>query len=76
MNLVRDVSWNNTLEPLRQQRKLWSPPHNQLLVIAFYILRDGTAYSEKGGNYIDQLNPERTKRELMARLERMGFDVV
>jgi hypothetical protein len=45
-------------------------------VIAFYILRDGTAYREKGGNYIDQLNPERTKRELMARLERMGFDVV
>lgn len=49
---------------------------HQLLVIAFYILRDGTVYHEKGGNYFDQLNPERTKRRLMARLERMGFDVI
>jgi hypothetical protein len=49
---------------------------HQLLLIAFYILLDGTVYHEKGGNYFDQLNPERTKRKLMARLERMGFDVV
>jgi transposase len=49
---------------------------HQLLIIALYILRDGTVYREKGGNYFDQLNPERTKRKLMARLERMGFDVV
>jgi hypothetical protein len=49
---------------------------HQLLVIAFYILRDGTVYHEKCGNYFDQLNPERTKRKLMARLERMGFDVI
>jgi hypothetical protein len=49
---------------------------HQLLVIAFYILRDGTVYREKGGNYFDQLNPERTKRKLVVRLERMGFDVI
>jgi transposase len=49
---------------------------HQLLVIAFYILHDGTVYHEKGGNYFDQLNPERTKRKLMARLERMGCDVI
>jgi transposase len=49
---------------------------HQLLVIAFYILRDGTVYRERGGNYYDQLNPERTKRKLTARLERMGFDVI
>jgi len=49
---------------------------HQLLVIAFYILRDGTIYRERGGNYYDQLNPERTKRRLTARLERMGFDVI
>ena len=39
---------------------------HQLLVIAFYILRDGTVYHKKGGNYFDQLNPERTQRKLMA----------
>src|SRR5262249_36607935 len=49
---------------------------HQLLVIAFYILRDGTVYREKGGTYFDQLNPERTKRKLIVRLERMGFDVI
>ena len=48
----------------------------QLALKLFYILRDGTVYHEKGGNYFDQLNPERTKRKLMARLERMGSDVV
>jgi hypothetical protein len=42
-----------------------------LLLIAFYILRDGTVCHEEGGNYFDQLNPERTKRKLMARLERI-----
>jgi len=34
---------------------------HQLLVIAFYILRDGTVYHEKGGDYFDQLNPERNQ---------------
>jgi transposase len=38
---------------------------HQLLLIAFYIPRDGTVYHDKGGNYFDQLNPERTKRKLM-----------
>jgi transposase len=46
------------------------------LLVAFYILRDGTVYHEKGGDYFDQLNPERTIRKLMARLERMGCDVI
>jgi hypothetical protein len=58
-----------------EKRAIVATAH-QVLVIAFYILRDGTVYREKGGNYFDQLNPERTKRKLMARLERMGFEVV
>jgi hypothetical protein len=58
------------------EKKAIAATAHQLLVIAFYIVRDGTVYREKGGNYFDQLNPERTKRKLMARLERMGFDVI
>jgi transposase len=48
---------------------------HQLLIIAFHILRDQTVYQEKGGSYFDQLNPERTARKLIARLERMGMEV-
>jgi transposase len=49
---------------------------HQILVIAYHILRDQTVYREKGGSYFDQLDPERTKRKLIARLERLGLEVV
>lgn len=58
------------------EKKAIVAPAHQLLVLAFYILRDETVYRERGGNYYDQLNPERTKRKLTARLERLGFDVI
>ena len=48
---------------------------HQILLIAYHILRDGTEYREKGGGYFDLLNPERTKNKLLARLERLGFEV-
>ena len=49
---------------------------HQILVIAYHILRDQTVNREKGGSYFDQLDPERTKRKLIARLERLGMEVV
>lgn len=49
---------------------------HQILVIAFHILRDGTTYEERGGDYFDQLHPERTRRKLAERLERLGWEVV
>src|ERR1700730_9668907 len=38
---------------------------HKLLVIAYYILRDGTCYNQLGADYFDRLNPEqrRTKME-------------
>jgi hypothetical protein len=77
MNLVRDVSWNkqHTGASTVAEKAIVVTAH-QLPVVAFYILRDSNSYREKGGNYIDQLNPERTIPTLMALLERMGFDVV
>ncbi|MGA8597472.1 MAG: IS110 family transposase [Bryobacteraceae bacterium] len=60
----------------RGEKKAIIATAHQLLVIAFHILRDGTVYREKGGDYFDQLNPERTKQKLIARLERLGFDVI
>ena len=49
---------------------------HEILIIAFHILRDGTEYQERGGDYFDRLNPERTQRKLTARLERLGWQVV
>jgi transposase len=48
--------------------------HN-LLVIAFYILRDGVCYRELGPDYFDRLNPEGMRRRLTKRLEGLGFKV-
>ena len=48
--------------------------HN-LLVIAYYILRDQTCYQDLGPHYFDRLNPEGLRRRLTKRLEGLGFKV-
>jgi transposase len=48
--------------------------HN-LLVIAYYILRDQTCYRDLGPDYFDRLNPEGLRRRLTKRLEGLGFKV-
>jgi hypothetical protein len=48
---------------------------HKLLVIAYYILRDGTGYSDLGADYFDRLNPEGLRRRLTKRLEGLGFKV-
>ncbi len=46
-----------------------------LLQIAYYVLRDGKYYRELGADYFDRLHPNRVKRYLVKRLERLGFQV-
>lgn len=48
---------------------------HRILVIAFYMLRDGTDYQEAGGDYFDRLNPDRTRARLVRRLQRLGLNV-
>jgi transposase len=48
--------------------------HN-LLVIAYYILRDDACYQDLGPDYFDRLNPEGLRRRLTKRLEGLGFKV-
>src|SRR3989441_10379038 len=48
---------------------------HKLLVIAYYILRDGTCYCDLGPDYFDRLNPEGLRRRLTKRLEGLGFKV-
>nr|AEQ20619.1 transposase [uncultured bacterium CSLF43] len=48
---------------------------HRVLLIAYYILRDGTEYRELGGDYYDRLHPERTMKRLVARLKHLGMQV-
>lgn len=48
--------------------------HN-LLVIAYYLLRDNACYQDLGPDYFDRLNPEGLRRRLTKRLEGLGFKV-
>lgn len=48
---------------------------HRILVIAFYLLRDGAEYQETGGDYFDKLNPVRTRNRLIRRLQSLGVEV-
>lgn len=48
---------------------------HRILRIAYSIIRNGTEYVERGGDIFDRLQPERTAKKLVRRLERIGFDV-
>lgn len=49
---------------------------HKILVIAYYVIRDGVQYQEQGGDYFDRRDPEKTAKRLAKRLERLGFAVV
>jgi transposase len=49
---------------------------HRLLTVAYVLIREGGVYRERGGDYFDQRNPERTARKLKTRLERIGYQVV
>ena len=46
-----------------------------ILVAAYYILKDEVEYRDLGGDYFDRLNEEKTKRHLVKRLEKLGYQV-
>lgn len=47
---------------------------HKILIAAYHVLK-GEPYRELGSDYLDQLNPKRTAKKLVGRLERMGFKV-
>jgi hypothetical protein len=49
---------------------------HRLLRVAYVLIRDEGVYGERGGDYSDRRNPQRTARKLRTRLERIGFEVV
>jgi len=46
-----------------------------MLSTAYHLLRDGTAYQDLGPLYFDQLHRDRTAKNLVRRLQTLGFDV-
>lgn len=56
-------------------RKATVATAHHILIIAYCLLRDQSFYRELGGDYFDQLHPERTRNRLVRRLERMGLEV-
>ncbi len=57
-----------------KKRALVAVGHS-ILVILYHLLKDGTPYSELGGNYFDRLQPERLTHYYVKRLERLGHKV-
>ena len=48
---------------------------HRILLLAYYIIRDGTQYREAGGDCYDRRNPTKTAKRLTGRLEKLGFEV-
>ncbi len=46
-----------------------------ILIIAYRVIRDGTAYRDLGPDYVDTLDPARLKWRLVKRLDGLGFQV-
>lgn len=46
-----------------------------MLVATYYILKEEMEYQDLGGDYFDRLHEERTKRQLVRRLEKLGYHV-
>ena len=48
---------------------------HKLLVAIYHVLSSDTPYRELGADYLERLEPERLKLNLVRRLERLGFQV-
>jgi transposase len=57
-----------------KKRAAMAVAHSQL-VVAYHMLRDGTAYMELGSNHFDSLAESQRTAPLVKRLEKLGFRV-
>jgi transposase len=48
---------------------------HKILIAIYYVLSSETPYQELGADYLERLEPERLKRNLVRRLERLGYQV-
>lgn len=49
---------------------------HSILVIAYHMLKRHEPYQDLGGNYFDELKPEKTAKRLAKRIEKLGYQVL
>ena len=59
----------------RGEKKATVAVAHRILTIMWKMIRGGAVYEERGGDFFDRLNPQRTARKLTRRLEQIGFHV-
>jgi len=63
------------LVPRRGKKRALMAVGHSLLVIIYHVLKNKVEYKDLGPDYFDRLEPERLRRYLVKRLERLGYDV-
>lgn len=48
---------------------------HSILVIAYHLLKNGTVYTDLGADYFEQRNEQQVQKQLVKRLERLGYKV-
>ena len=48
---------------------------HSILIIAYYVIRDGTTYKDLGANYFDERDKEKVIRRCTQRIEQLGKKV-
>ena len=57
-----------------RKRAIMAVAHS-ILIIAYHLIVRKEPYRELGGDYFDNIHPERTAKRLIKRLEQLGFQV-
>ena len=57
-----------------KKRALIAVGHS-ILVILYYLLKEGSQYADLGADFFDRLEPERLTRYYVKRLEHLGHSV-
>jgi len=63
------------LAPRRGKKRALLAVGHSLLVIVYHMLKYEKEYQDLGADYFDRLEPERLRRYLVKRLERLGYQV-
>ena len=63
------------LAPRRGKKRAAVAVARTILVAAWHILKEDVAYKDLGGDYFDRLNEEKTRTNLIKRLEKLGYEV-
>lgn len=63
------------LAPRRGKKRALLAVGHTLLVIIYHVLKNHQEYTDLGPDYFDRLEPERLRRYLVKRLQRLGYNV-